>query len=160
MPEHTVAGHPAYLKVTINGNAVDGNSTEQDGFIEAFEYNHSATTQTQGGSGASLGAGSVQFGPIQFRMDEGKHTPKLKQAHVQHSTVVIEADFYRYAGDGTRVKYQTLKMEAGRCIGWESRQLAHQGEHANTLWSFVGGKFTWTHVDGGITAEYDFSKRA
>lgn len=120
----------------------------RDGAIEVAEYQHEVMTAREAGSGQATGR--RQYQPLLIRKRIDKASPLLYRALVSNenlNTVTVRlADIHGI--------YYTVTLRNASIAGIKQAR-TDSGEYEEI--SFVFQKIEWTWVDGGITAEDDWS---
>lgn len=150
---------PVHLRLEIDGNSVDGESSigsmEREGTIECSSFKYSVFTPFDGGRMT----GKRQHNPVEITKRIDKSTPLLFKALCQNDPVTMaEFRFFRPATgrtSGGEQHFFTVLLENGYIsrISQVSED-AMGGENAPPMMeevAFVFQDITWTYEIGGAT---------
>lgn len=122
VPQAPVTSNSVYVKITVNGDEILGESYFNDRATEEWtdvlEYNHSVTSSTERGLG--LPTGRRIHNPIVITKRIDKSSPVLFQALNQNESIDAIFEFERIGAgiDGGVVEvYYTVEITGGRITG-------------------------------------------
>lgn len=160
-PNYTFAAQKVYLRLQIDGNAVEGESTissmERDKDIECSSFKYELLTPRDANTG--MLTGRRQHKPVKICKRIDKSTPLLLKALCRNEPVTeAEFRFFRPSsgGTGTEEHFLTVRLENGYIskVSQLSEDTIIGGVGAPPMMEeveFVFQNITWTYEIGGET---------
>ena len=151
-------GSPSvYMKLTIDGNDVAGESTvaslNRAGTVELLSYAGHVVSPYDQASG--LATGRRNYGPITIRKRLDNVTPLLIKALAQNQPVEAQFLFFRPAvmSAGAEEHFMTVEIKVARVVAVSHLTAEVEGAAVPVLEEvqFAFGEIIWTHVPTGAT---------